>query len=104
MAKPLIMYGASNSGDEFVQLFRDINKNPETADKWEILGLLDDNADVIGTVRNGIKVLGNRDWLIENHKDDYHYVCCIGKPSVKKKRKQREARRRRQKAARRYSR
>lgn len=84
MVKKIILYGASNSGDEFVQLFRDITKDSASPDEWEIIGLLDDNDGLRGTVRNGINVLGNRNWLKANHRPDYYYACCIGKPSIKK--------------------
>ena len=84
MNKKLIIFGASNSGDEFVQLFRDISRANVSGDKWDIIGLLDDNPDTEGKIRNGVRVLGNRQWLSRNHRDEYFYACCIGKPSIKK--------------------
>ena len=84
MIKKLILYGASNFGDEIVQLFRDVNKNSEKT-KWEIVGFLDDNFDVIGKDRNGVKVIGNKNWLKNNHQSDYYYVCCIGNAKTKSK-------------------
>lgn len=84
MAKKLILFGASNFGDEIVQLFRDINKSGKEA-QWDIIGFLDDNPDMKGKIRNGVSVLGGKAWLMENHKNDCHYVCCIGSPKAKSK-------------------
>ena len=84
MAKKLILFGASNFGDEIVQFFRDINKaNNEL--QWDIVGFLDDNPEMKGKIRNGVVVLGSKDWLKDNHKSDYYYVCCIGSPKAKAK-------------------
>ena len=67
-----------------MQLFRDISRANVSGDKWDIIGLLDDNPDTEGKIRNGVRVLGNRQWLSRNHRDEYFYACCIGKPSIKK--------------------
>ena len=84
MAKKLILFGASNFGDEIVQLFRDINKASKEA-QWDITGFLDDNPDMKGKIRNGISVLGGKSWLNENHKEENNYLCCIGSPKAKAK-------------------
>lgn len=84
MAKKLILFGASNFGDEIVQLFRDINKSAIEI-QWDIVGFLDDNIEMKGKIRNGIPVLGGRTWLDTNHNDDYNYICCIGSPKAKAK-------------------
>ncbi|MEI6764112.1 MAG: acetyltransferase [Bacteroidota bacterium] len=84
MAKKLILYGASNFGDEMVQLFRDINKANLTP-IWEIAGFLDDNDAMAGKIRNGIPVLGTKSWLEGNDISEYYFVCCIGSPRAKSK-------------------
>ncbi len=38
-----------------------------------------------GKIRNGVPVLGGKDWMKDNHESDYHYVCCIGNPKAKAK-------------------
>jgi len=81
--KKLILFGASNFGDEIVQLFRDINEK-RTPEEWEIVGFLDDNKDLIGKIRNGIEVLGTKEWVTHNNIDDIYFVCCIGNPKAKK--------------------
>lgn len=82
--KKLILFGASNFGDEIVQLFRDINK-ASSSPVWDIIGFLDDNKDSHGKVRNGIKVLGPKEWVNENKIDDIYFVCVIGNPKIKAK-------------------
>lgn len=77
--KKLILFGASNFGDEIVQLFRDINKGAGSME-WEIAGFLDDNDSTIGSIRNGVEVLGNRSWLEKVDVHDYHFVCVVGNP------------------------
>lgn len=82
--KKLILFGASNFGDEIVQLFRDINKSSHTA-QWDIIGFLDDNLEVIGKVRNGIPVLGTKEWITKNDINEIYFVCVIGNPKIKAK-------------------
>jgi sugar O-acyltransferase (sialic acid O-acetyltransferase NeuD family) len=80
--KPLVVYGASNFGDEIAQLFRDINAmRPE----WEILGFLDDNPDLLGRTRVELPVLGNSRWLEEQAPRGIHVVVAIGDPVVKRR-------------------
>lgn len=83
MSKKLILIGASNFGDEIVQLFRDINE--KKINEWDIIGFLDDNKEITGKVRNGIKVLGTKEWVESNDTSDIYFVCCIGNPNMKKK-------------------
>lgn len=81
--KPLIFFGASNFGDEIVQCVRDYNASfPASA--YEIIGFLDDNSEVTGVIRNGVPVLGTRQWLDTHDATDYQFLVCIGNPRVKK--------------------
>jgi len=82
MVKLLIIFGASNFGDEIVQLFRDVNAS-RPGPEWEIVGFLDDDPEKAGTVRNGIEVLGSRSWLEDNSPGELYFVCAIGNPKVK---------------------
>ena len=82
--KKLILFGASNFGDEIVQLFRDINK-AKGLPVWDIIGFLDDNREVTGHIRNGIKVLGTKEWLESNLINEIYFVCVIGNPKAKEK-------------------
>ena len=78
--KKLVLFGASDFGDEIVQLFRDINKN---RNQWELVGFLDDNAEQAGKSRNGVPVLGDRRWLDNVDAHNLWFVCCIGNPKVR---------------------
>lgn len=84
MSKKIILVGASNFGDEIVQMFRDINK-AKGITEWDIIGFLDDNPEVLGLVRNGIPVLGNKEWITQNDISDIFFVCVIGNPKAKAK-------------------
>lgn len=82
MGKKLVLYGASNFGDEIVQLFRDINA-AQPVPEWDIMGFLDDDASKTGTLRNEIPVLGTKEWLMNNAVSEIYFVCCIGSPKAK---------------------
>lgn len=84
MKKKLILYGASNFGDEIVQLFRDIDA-ANGGGEWEVSGFLDDDASRTGTIRNQVPVLGTRDWLDPERIKQYWFVCVIGSPRAKSK-------------------
>ena len=84
MTKKLILIGASNFGDEIVQLFRDINSY-KNIPEWDIIGFLDDDINITGKIRNGIHVLGTREWIEKNDISEIYFVCCIGNPKIKAK-------------------
>ncbi|HRH37202.1 MAG TPA: acetyltransferase [Flavobacteriales bacterium] len=84
MKKKLVLYGASNFGDEIVQLFRDID-DAKGGEEWEVVGFLDDDATRTGLVRNGVPVLGTREWLDKNPVGGHWFVCVIGSPKAKAK-------------------
>lgn len=79
-----MLFGASNFGDEIVQLIRDVNANA-TVPEWEIVGFLDDSAEAQGKIRNNVPVLGTREWISNNDITDTFFICCIGNPLVKAK-------------------
>lgn len=78
--KKLIIVGASGFGREIAWLAERIN---EKEAEWDILGFLDDNAELEGTVIGGYKVLGTVQ-AVKNYQDAY-FVCAIGSASVRKK-------------------
>lgn len=81
MIKNIILYGGSNFSDEIVELIRDINK---ANNEWNIIGFLDDDLDSKGKVKNGITIIGGKEWFDSNDYEDSYFVCCIGNPKVKK--------------------
>ena len=82
--KKLILFGASNFCDEIVQLFRDINES-SSIPIWDVIGMLDDNAEKIGMIRNEVPVIGTKEWVTKNDISDIYFVCCIGNPKSKEK-------------------
>lgn len=80
--KKLVLFGASNFGDEIVQLFRDIDR-AKGGTEWDVAGFLDDDASRTGTIRNGVLVLGTRTWLETADIATYWFVCVVGKPSAR---------------------
>lgn len=76
----LIIVGASGFGREVAWLVERIN---EVEPKWDLLGFLDDNAELEGTAIGGYKVLGTVN-AVKGFKDAY-FVCAIGSASVRKK-------------------
>ena len=84
MKKKLILFGASNFGDEIVQLFRDIDA-ANGGNEWEVAGFLDDDPARVGMVRNDVQVLGTRDWIDAHRVQEYFFVCVIGNPRAKAK-------------------
>lgn len=77
--KDIIIIGAGGFGREVAWLIEDINKeNPE----WNIVGFVDDNAEIQGFEINGYKVVGDIDWL---KGQELYVVNAIGDPVIKKK-------------------
>jgi sugar O-acyltransferase (sialic acid O-acetyltransferase NeuD family) len=80
--KPLVIFGACNAGDEYVQLFRDIN---EVHPEWDILGFVDDNEDSWGQKRGNLPVLGGLSWLKTKAPKGLHTIVGIGNTRAKRK-------------------
>ena len=76
--KDLIIIGASGFGREVAWMVERINKIVPT---WNLIGFLDDNDSLHGTVINGYSVIG----AVENVVDypDAYCVCAIGNSSVR---------------------
>jgi sugar O-acyltransferase (sialic acid O-acetyltransferase NeuD family) len=78
--KDLIIIGASGFGREAMWVAERMNeKSPE----WNILGFLDDNAELKGQTVGGYPVLGGVDDAAL-HPDAY-YLCAIGASKVREK-------------------
>lgn len=78
--KDLIIIGAGGFAREVAWLTEAINKKKK---KWNLLGFVDDNTELIGKSLNGYKVLGTLDYLKEV-KDDVYLVIAIGSSSIRK--------------------
>ena len=76
----LIIYGASGFGREVAWAVERINKAKPT---WNLLGFMDDDENIQGSVINGYKVLG-KTGDIKKYSDAY-FVCAVGASRVREK-------------------
>lgn len=58
--KDIVIYGAGGFGREIACLIKLINEKER---KWNVVGFLDDNPEIKGTVNEYGKVLGGIDWI-----------------------------------------
>lgn len=79
--KKLYIIGAAGFGREVAWIVEQINQHHQ---EWEIIGFLDDNEELQGTVQNGYKILGKCDFLNEISEEVW-VVCTIGATQVRKK-------------------
>lgn len=75
--KGIYIFGASGFGREVAWL---IEENRD----YEILGFIDDNPNVLGTIINGYKVLGDSNYLLSKN-EPVNVVVAIGRPLIRKK-------------------
>ncbi len=77
MPEPLVIVGAGGFGREVAWLARSL---PEA---WDLVGFIDDNETVQGTVISGLSVLGR---LSETERyANAHLVVAVGSPRIRKK-------------------
>lgn len=72
---PLVIVGAGGFARETVELVRTVNQAVPT---YDLIGYLDDNADLHGTSLLGLNVIGPLDQLAEL--SDAAVVVCLGSP------------------------
>lgn len=78
--KDLVIIGTGGLGRETALIVEEINKIDK---KWNLLGFIDDNKDLIGKKINGYRVIGNRIYLNCREKEVYA-VIAIANNSVKR--------------------
>jgi sugar O-acyltransferase (sialic acid O-acetyltransferase NeuD family) len=78
--KDLIIIGASGFGREVAWLVERINKVEPT---WNLMGFIDDNAEIQNTEINGYRVLGTSDDVFKY--SDSYYVCAVGASRTREK-------------------
>jgi len=76
--KNIIIVGASGFGKEVLQIVKEINKQKLI---WNILGFIDDNPDLSGSIINDYKVLGNLEYV--RNFDECSIVIAITNPLQK---------------------
>ena len=78
--KDLIIFGASGFGREVAWLVERINN---VAPTWNLLGFMDDDDSIQGSLINGYKVLGKtKD--VSSYPDAY-FVCAVGASRTREK-------------------
>lgn len=78
--KDLIIIGASGFGREVAWLLERINAKEPT---WNLIGFIDDDNKIQGSIINGYKVLGNTE-SIANYGDTF-FVCAVGASKTREK-------------------
>lgn len=79
--KKLVIVGVGGFGREVAWLVERINSiNP----LWSLIGFIDDNENLHGSIVGGYPVLGGCDWLKQN-KNDIYAVCAIGSSKIRRK-------------------
>lgn len=79
--KKLVIVGVGGFGREVAWLVERINAEQPL---WDVLGFVDDNEALHGTMVNGYPVLGDTGWL-RDQGGDLHAVCAIGSSRTRKK-------------------
>lgn len=78
----IVIFGAGGFGREVAFLIKQINQ--KSGKKWDLIGFIDDNAEILGTLVNGIPVIGNGQYLID-HKENLSVIialCHKGKDTI----------------------
>lgn len=79
--KKLYIVGAGGFGREVAWLVERINEVKQT---WDLIGFLDDNETIQGTVEDGYPIIGGCSYLAEVNEEVY-VVCAVGSSQVRKK-------------------
>lgn len=80
--KSIVIVGAGGFGREVMEIFKEQNRMSPT---WDILGFIDEDEKLHGSVINGFPVLGGLDWFKQNNKKNLGCVCAIGSCEIRKK-------------------
>jgi len=76
----LVIVGAGGLGREVLATARDCNMIRK---QWEILGFLDSDERLSGTLVGGVPVLGGDEWCRNHHDESMRFVCAIGSPRTR---------------------
>lgn len=79
--KDLVIIGAGDFGREVVHLVERINLLEK---RWNLLGFIDDQKELQGKVIDGVKVIGDSEWL-KKRDEEIYAVCSIGVGTIRKK-------------------
>jgi sugar O-acyltransferase (sialic acid O-acetyltransferase NeuD family) len=79
--KNIVIIGVGGFGREVAWLIERINKERPT---WELVGFVDDNISLYGSIVGGYPVLGDCNWL-KRQGEELFAVCAIGSSKTRKK-------------------
>jgi sugar O-acyltransferase (sialic acid O-acetyltransferase NeuD family) len=79
--KDLVILGVGGLGRETAYLITDINSK---TNEYNILGFVDNAADLQGQVINDYPILGDDQWLL-NYPKAINVAVCVGNPHIRKK-------------------
>lgn len=79
--KDLVIIGAGDFGREIANVVERINY---IENEWNLLGFIDDNADLQGKMIDGYKVIGDSDWL-NTRQNEIYAICSLGVAGIRKK-------------------
>ena len=79
--KDLVIIGAGDFGREIANVVERINA---IESQWNLLGFVDDNEEILNTLIDGYKVLGNINWL-NNYDKEAYAICSLGTAKNRKK-------------------
>lgn len=70
----LVLIGAGGFGREVAWLVNNINRFQET---WNLIGFIDNNSHLEGSIINGLPVLGGMEWF-DSRESAISVACTIG--------------------------
>jgi len=76
----LVIVGAGGLGREVLATIRACNA---VRKEWNVLGFLDSNQRLTGSLIGGVVVLGGDNWCQENKDESVRFVCAIGSPRAR---------------------
>jgi sugar O-acyltransferase (sialic acid O-acetyltransferase NeuD family) len=79
--KSVVIVGAGGFGREVLEIFKAQNKMSKI---WHILGFIDENRELHGSIINNYPVLGGLDWLREHNNNNLGCVVAIGTCETRK--------------------
>jgi sugar O-acyltransferase (sialic acid O-acetyltransferase NeuD family) len=84
MSGKLVIIGAGGFGREASLLVETINRFRTGQEDWQILGYIDEDKALKGTLKRSYPVLGG--WEeIDGLPEESCYICVVGDPAIKKK-------------------
>lgn len=81
--RKLVIIGAGDFGREMANVVERINE-ASIESKWNLIGFVDDNEIIQGTLIDGYEVCGTCEWL-NNQQEEIYAICSLGVAKTRKK-------------------